>query len=114
MAVRRPLTQHQLGQAIAAVQALADLDLSSLSTATSATASVTVVFVPDEKGVLAPAGELAFNDAPWVLGGAAGAGVGGLGGEALGGAGAGAGGAGPAAARARLVHPKISNHVAER
>lgn len=79
----RPLDAHQLSQAIAAVQALADCDVPAAGTAT--------VYVPDEKGVLVAAQKCVFNDAPWV------GGVMGASGEPP-----------------RLVHPKLSNHVAER
>lgn len=44
------------------------------------------VFVPDDRGVLLPAGDLVYNDAPWLDS------------------------TGPAASR-RTVHPKISNEV---
>ncbi len=63
--------------------------------------SVSTVYVPDEKSVLVPAGELAYNDAPWMAaaGDPTGA-AGGLSGAAMG--------------SVRLVHPKISNHIADR
>ncbi|KXZ55127.1 hypothetical protein GPECTOR_3g279 [Gonium pectorale] len=77
--VPQALTEAQLGQAVAVAQALADLALPPGAT----------IYLPDERGVLAPAGELAFNDAPWLAGQ-------------------------PAAASVRLVHPRISAHVAAR
>lgn len=57
------------------------------------------VYVPDERGVLARAGELAFNDAPWL---ATQPTAGSVGAIKPGGNGA-----------SRLVHPKLSNQVAE-
>ncbi|GIL85241.1 hypothetical protein Vretifemale_13849, partial [Volvox reticuliferus] len=47
------------------------------------------IYLPDERGVLARAGDLAFNDAPWLAGQ-------------------------PSSAFVRLVHPRISAHVAAR
>ncbi|GLC59948.1 hypothetical protein PLESTB_001557000 [Pleodorina starrii] len=73
------LTEVQLGQVVAVAQALADLSLPPGAT----------IYLPDERGVLARAGDLAFNDAPWLAGQ-------------------------PSSASVRLVHPRISAHVAAR
>jgi hypothetical protein len=54
-----PLDQQQLAQAIAVVQALADMSAPGFGTRP--------LYVPDERGVLTKAGELAFNDAPCAL-----------------------------------------------
>ncbi|GLI60510.1 hypothetical protein VaNZ11_002673 [Volvox africanus] len=75
----QPLTEVQLGQVVAVAQALADLTLPGGAT----------IYLPDERGVLARAGDLAFNDAPWLAGQ-------------------------PSSAFVRLVHPRISAHVAAR
>ncbi|EFJ44918.1 hypothetical protein VOLCADRAFT_118510 [Volvox carteri f. nagariensis] len=75
----QPLMEVQLGQVVAVAQALADLTLPAGA----------IIYLPDERGVLARAGDLAFNDAPWLAGQ-------------------------PSAASVRLVHPRISAHVAAR
>ncbi len=78
---QRPLPPSQLLQAIAAVNALADLPLLTSAQPPPAATSPQPpqppqqlpLYVPDEKGFLARASELAFNDAPWMMvpGGAA-------------------------------------------
>jgi sacsin len=68
----RPLDPHQLGQALAAAAALGDLLGSSGAGATQAGAGAgagaarQALLLPDARGVLRPAGELAYNDAPWL------------------------------------------------
>jgi hypothetical protein len=52
--------QVQLGQAVAVAAALAD--------APGPLPASAVVYLPDEAARLAPAGELAQNDAPWLAG----------------------------------------------
>ncbi len=90
-----PLAEEQLGQALAVVQRLADLQLPPAAR----------LLVPDAAGVLASTSGLAFNDAPWLWEGAGG------GAEAAGGLpGAEPPAGGPPGLR--LVHPKISNAVA--
>jgi hypothetical protein len=48
--------------------------------------SAAVLHVPDERGVLVPAGDLVYDDAPWLA-------------------------AATSSAAARIVHPKISHEV---
>lgn len=74
-----PLPPGQLSQALAVAQALADVIGASgggatagnqvmLDTATAVSASKRPdeVLVPDSEGVLRPAAELAYDDAPWL------------------------------------------------
>jgi hypothetical protein len=72
-AAGRPLDPHQLGQALAVAAALGDLMGSSGAGATQAggggTAAAVVrqgLVLPDARGVLRPAAELAYDDAPWL------------------------------------------------
>eukprot|EP00884_Botryococcus_braunii_P020227 jgi/Botrbrau1/6889/Bobra.67_3s0008.1 len=51
----QPLQPAQLEQALAAVQALADVDFEA-----------DVLYVPDSRGVMAPSRDLVYNDAPWL------------------------------------------------
>jgi sacsin len=89
------LPEEQLGQALAVVQRLADMQLPP----------ATRLLVPDASGVLASTTGLAFNDAPWLWEGAGG------GPDAAGGLpGAEPPAGGPPGLR--LVHRKISNAVA--
>lgn len=60
---------------------------SSLQELSGLGASSGQLFVPDERGVLTPAGKLVFNDVPWL---------------------------GPQQEAAHLVHPKISFEVRRR
>lgn len=69
------LSPAELEQAISVVQALCDMSFSAAQ-----------LFVPDARGSLAPAGEMVYNDAPWLDHGQ----------------------------EHRFVHPKLSHEVAER
>ncbi|GAX84471.1 hypothetical protein CEUSTIGMA_g11891.t1 [Chlamydomonas eustigma] len=102
-----PLDDRHLPQAIAVVQALADLTVSG---------ALTMLFVPDERGVLSPLNELAYNDAPWLSHGPLGGIMGPPGLDSGGAPAAGACGAASLSAipGLKLVHPLISNLVAER
>lgn len=67
------LAPQQLGQALAVVQALADVVGASGGGATAGRRTVEssgkqqeALLVPDDQGVLRPAAELAFDDAPWL------------------------------------------------
>ena len=81
----RPLNDTQLAQAISVIQALADL-----SQSTGSSGSRDSLLVPDDRGILQSVSSLAFNDAPWL-------------GASL-----------SLPIETRLVHPLISNLVAER
>jgi sacsin len=66
----KPLQPTQLAQALAVAQALADvLGHSAGSTSKEAAAGGSgsgTVLVPDASGVMRPAADLAFDDAPWM------------------------------------------------
>jgi hypothetical protein len=124
----RPLPQAQLSQALAVAQALADIVGASGGGATAGRAALeggggagaggsallsvgradaahlttaahkTALLVPDAAGVLRPAAELAYDDAPWLESAVDGSG---------------AGGPGSPAHALQLVHPRISAPVAE-
>lgn len=90
-AAGRPLEPHALAQALTVAQALADVVGASGGGATSGApggAPDAAALVPDADGVMRPASDLAFDDAPWLEG-------------------AGADDA------PRLVHPRIAAPVAE-
>lgn len=72
-----PLPSQQLSQALAVAQALADVIGASGGGATAGSHAVQgaagagnqqqgPVLVPDDEGVLRPAAELAYDDAPWL------------------------------------------------
>lgn len=63
-----PLQDAQLSMAIWLVQQLADAHLLAEDAGSG-------IHVPDAAGVLAPAGELVYNDAPWLEGFGGGAGL---------------------------------------
>lgn len=133
-----PLSERQLGQAIAAIQALAELPAASPGAqpppslaqgqgqartgsaggavagggAGSAVGAAVELYAPDDRGTLCPLQELAFNDAPWLGSTSVGA-VGGA--VGIGGVDGGLG-QGPRGLPlgVKLVHPLISNLVAER
>lgn len=82
-AAGKPLQPKQLGQALGVAQALADVLGASGGGATAGKAALLkseaqggpgeagsrradVVLVPDESGVMRPAADLAFDDAPWL------------------------------------------------
>jgi hypothetical protein len=76
-AAGKPLPPQQLAQALAVVQALADVVGASGGGATAGRRAgdvaaaaggkqQEVLLVPDEQGVLGPAAELAYDDAPWL------------------------------------------------
>lgn len=81
-AAGKPLQPKQLAQALGVAQALADVLGASGGGATAGKAALTktaasgggagkqadVVLVPDESGVMLPAADLAFDDAPWLDG----------------------------------------------
>jgi hypothetical protein len=76
-AAGKPLPPQQLAQALAVVQALADVVGASGGGATAGRRAgdvaaaaggkqQEVLLVPDDQGVLRPAAELAYDDAPWL------------------------------------------------
>eukprot|EP00798_Chlamydomonas_sp_ICE-L_P006706 gene6706-3376_t len=101
------LNPNQLAQAIAVVQALADISFSAR--APPGPPKSTTIFVPDEHGLLCPAADLAYDDAPWL-------------GQDLGGFGLASQVPGPPTpfhssttlGHVKRVHPNISTLVAER
>eukprot|EP00897_Mesotaenium_endlicherianum_P007203 jgi/Mesen1/6510/ME000332S05518 len=62
-AASNPLDGHQLAAAVGLVQHLADMHF---GTAGEDHTGGQGIFMPDKQGVLAPAGDLVFNDAPWL------------------------------------------------